>query len=141
MKTTTLTQLLQFAGVLHLGLIWAGATMPRAVNLRAHLAGLPPLIRKLFFVYYAFVGLSMLGFGTLTFLFAPAMAAGEPVARALCGLMLVYWTARLIVAAFVFDVRPYLTNVFFRVGNVVLHAAFIYLVIVYAVVVLGKGLL
>ncbi len=38
MKTINLTLLLQFAGLLHLGLIWAGLMMPRAVNLRANLA-------------------------------------------------------------------------------------------------------
>jgi hypothetical protein len=48
MKTATLVTLLQIAGLLHLGLVWAGATMPRAVDLGHHLAPLPPFIRRLF---------------------------------------------------------------------------------------------
>jgi len=73
--------ILKLAGLLHLGLIWAGATMPRTVGLRTHLAGLPPFIRRLFWVYYSFIGLLLFSFGLMTYAFAPEMAAGEPVAR------------------------------------------------------------
>src|SRR5207244_5420685 len=65
MKTATLTLLIQFAGLLHLGLIAAGLTMPRAVNLRTHLAPLPNFIRQLFWVYYSFIGLCLISFGAI----------------------------------------------------------------------------
>ena len=133
MNTIILTHLLQIAGGLHLGLVWAGATMPRAVQLHQHLRTLPPFIRRLFLVYFAFIGLVLAGFGTLTFLFAGAMAAGEPLARALCALMFVFWFVRLLVAAFVFDVRPYLTHAFYRLGYVALNSVFVYLLLIYAV--------
>src|SRR5438132_11599363 len=105
MNTTTLTHLLQLAGVLHIGLVWAGASMPRAIDLRRHIQVLPPFIRRLFLVYFLFIGLMLVGFGSLTFLFAGPIAAGEPLALALSILMLIFWTIRLVVAAFVFDVR------------------------------------
>src|SRR2546422_485023 len=116
MKTSTLTYMLEIAALLHLGLLCAGVSMPRVVNLRAHIATLPPFIRQLFFVYFSFIGLVLIGFGCLTFLFAPAMAAGQPLARAVCILLAAFWTLRLIVAAFIFDLEPYLTNVYRRVG-------------------------
>jgi hypothetical protein len=131
--------LLQIAGVLHLGLLCAGASMPRAVGLRNHLATLPPFIRRLFLVYFVFIGLMLVGFGSLTFLFAGAMAAGEPVARALCVLMLVFWLIRLFAAAFVFDVRPYLTGWFYRLGYQATNLVFVYLVAIYAVTVWRGG--
>src|SRR5713101_6394651 len=81
MSTATLTKLLQIAGLLHIGLFWAGASMPKAVNLGAHLASLPIFIRRLFFVYFSFIGLVLAGFGCLTYVFASSIAAGEPVAR------------------------------------------------------------
>jgi hypothetical protein len=133
MNTTLLTYLLQLAGGLHLGLICAGATMPRAVNLREHLRTLPPFIRRLFLVYFVFIGFILVCFGTLTFLFANAMAMGEPVARALCVVMLMFWFIRLIAGAVVFDVRPYLTNWFYRSGYVALNTVFLYLLSVYAI--------
>src|SRR5689334_10482989 len=116
MNTTLLIRLLQLAAVLHLGLICAGACMPRAVNLRANLTLLSPFVRRLFMVYYAFIGLMLLGFSVLTFLFAAQMAAGEPVARGLCFLLTAFWLVRLVVATFVFDVRPYLTNFWYKLG-------------------------
>lgn len=136
-----LTLLLQLAGLLHLGLAWAGATMPRTVGLAQHLKSLPVFIRNLAWVYYVFVGLTLVSFGALTFLFAAEIAAGEPVARALCTVMAVFWIARLFVALFVFDVRPYLTNWFYKIGYQLTNVAFAYLVVVYVwAAVKGGGL-
>jgi hypothetical protein len=132
MNATTLVTLLQIAAVLHLGLAWAGATMPKVVGLDEHLAPLPPFIRRLFYTYFSFIALMLVAFGLLTFIFAPNIAAGEPVARGLCLLMLGFWTARLFVAAFVFDVRPYLTSRLLRLGYHATNLVFIYLVVVYA---------
>lgn len=134
-----LTTFLQIAGVLHLGLVWAGATMPRAVNLRFHLATLPPFVRQLFWVYFTFIGLTLVSFGTITFFQAQALASGQPLARALCGFLALFWAARLIVAAFVFDVRPYLTSGFLRLGYQATNVSFLYLSVVYASAALIGG--
>ena len=128
----TLTHLLQFAAVCHLGLAWAGASMPRAVGLHDHLASLPAFIRRLFLVYFTFIGLILVGFGSLTFIYAEAMASGVPVARGLCVLMTIFWLVRLVVATFVFDVRPYLTTWFYRLGYQATNLVFVYLLVVYA---------
>ncbi|HEU0011135.1 MAG TPA: hypothetical protein VFT34_15060 [Verrucomicrobiae bacterium] len=133
--------LLQIAGLLHLGLLCAGALMPRTVKLREHLATLPSFIRRLFFVYFAFIALLLASFGLITFFFADALAAGTPLAKALCLFLLVFWTARLGVAAFVFDVGPYLTNQFYRVGYQATNVAFVYLVAVYGLAVWKGGAL
>jgi len=132
MTASILIKLLQIAGVLHIGLFWAGASMPKAVNLVEHLATVPAFIRRLFLVYFSFIALVLAGFGCLTYLFASAIAGGEPVARALSILLTVFWTLRLVVAGFVFDVRPYLTTWFYRVGYWGLNFVFVYLAAVYA---------
>ena len=126
-----LTLLLQLAALMHLGLLCAGALMPRAVNLKANLAALPPFIRRLFWVYYVFIGLCLISFGLMTFMFAGTLAAGGGLARALCAFLAVFWTIRLIAATFVFDVRPYLTNKFWRLGYHATNIVFIYLPVVY----------
>jgi hypothetical protein len=105
--------------------------MPRAVGLRAHLAGLPSFIRRLFWVYYAFIGLCLVGFGVLTFTLAGTLAEGGMLARALCGFLAAFWTLRLITATFVFDLSPYLTNVYRRLGHHLVNLVFIYLPAVY----------
>jgi len=95
-----LTLLLQVAGVMHLGLMSAGLLMPQVVNMRAHLAGLPAFIRQLFWVYYSFIALCLVGFSVITIVFAETLASGSTLARALCVFFAVFWTMRLFVATF-----------------------------------------
>jgi hypothetical protein len=132
MNTTVLTVLLQLAGILHVGLLWAGSLMPGVVELRKHLATLPVFIRRLFWVYYSFIGLCLVGFGVLTFTLAGTLAEGSILARALCTFLAGFWTLRLIAAALVFDLRPYLTSVPRRIGLQAANLVFIYLPVVYA---------
>src|ERR1051325_11105404 len=116
MKTQTLTLLLQAAGILHVGLICAGMAMPRVVNLRAHVATLPPFVRQLFWVYYSFIGLCLVGFGAMTLILANHLANGSPLARGICLFLAAFWTLRLVAATLIFDVRPYLKTATLRAG-------------------------
>jgi hypothetical protein len=131
MKTGTLTLLLQIAAILHVGLLCAGLMMPGVVKLRAHLAVLPTFIRRLFWVYYSFIGLCLVSFGCLTFTLAGTLASGSILARALCVFLAAFWTLRLIAATFIFDLSPYLTNVYRRFGYHAINIVFIYLPVVY----------
>lgn len=106
--------------------------MPRVVNLRTHLAPLPEFIRRLFWVYYAFIGLCLVSFGLGTVVFAETLASGTDFARAVCGFLAAFWMIRLIAATFVFDVSPYLTNRFRRLGYQATNIVFLYLPVVYA---------
>jgi hypothetical protein len=139
MKTNDLITLLRIAGLLHLGLLCAGLTMPRAVNLRLHLAPLPPFIRRLFWVYYSFIGLTLLSFGIITFTLAPALAAGGALAKAVCAFLAAFWTLRLIAATWIFDVRPYITNGWWKLGYQATNIVFVYLPVVYTWAALKGG--
>ena len=141
MNAINLVTLLQIAGLLHLGLISAGITMPRAVNLAAHLDTLPQFIRRLVWVYYTFIGFCLLSFGAISFFYADSLASGTPLARALCGFLCGFWTIRLIVATFVFDVRPYLANTFLRVGYHATNLVFALLPLIYGWAALRGGIL
>jgi hypothetical protein len=131
--------LLRIAGVLHLGLIGAGLMMPRVVRMRWHLYMLPPFIRQLFWVYYSFIALCLVGFSIITIVFADTLAAGDGLARALCAFLATFWTLRLIAGTFVFDMEPYLTNWYRRVGYHVLNAVFAFLPIVYVLAATQPG--
>ncbi|MEQ2009697.1 MAG: hypothetical protein ABMA26_23175 [Limisphaerales bacterium] len=124
--------LLQLAATTHLGLLAAGLLMPGTVRLREHLAALPAFIRQLFWTYYVFIGLCLVGFGLGTFLLADELAAGTPLARAVCGFLAVFWTLRLIVAHCVFDLRPYVTTRWHRVGLFLANSVFALLPFIYA---------
>jgi hypothetical protein len=131
MNLSTLTILLRFDGILHLGLLCAGLMIPRVVGLRTHVANLPSFIRRLFWVYYAFIGLCLVSFGCLTYALASRLAEGTVLARALCVFFAAFWTLRLVAAAFVFDLSPYLTNGYRRLGYQVINIVSIYLPVVY----------
>jgi len=126
-----LTQLLQMAGLLQFGLLLAGAAMPRAVGLKKHLESLPQFVRRLFWVYYGFIGFILASFGALTLMHASAMAQGDAFARTFCGFVAIFWLIRLTVAAFVFDVTPYLTSAVLRLGYWGMNIVFLYLPLVY----------
>ena len=128
-----LTMLLKVGGVMHLGLMAAGVLMPQVVGVRTHLTTLPEFIRRLFWVYYSFIALCLVSFSILTFAFADTLASGSPLARAVCAFLAVFWTMRLVVATFVFDLRPYLTSTARRMGFHATNVAFAYLPIVYGV--------
>jgi hypothetical protein len=127
----TLTLLLQIAGVLHLGLMGAGLLMPQVVGMRGHLAALPPFIRQLFWVYYSFIALCLVSFSIITIVFAGTLASGGNLARALCAFFALFWTLRLIAATCVFDMRPYLTSRWRRLGYHAINIVFAYLPVVY----------
>ena len=108
--------LLKLTALTYLGLLAAGLLMPGVVGLRQHISTLPKFIRQLFWVYYAFIGLSLVSFGLGTFFLADQLASGTPLARAVCGFLAVFWTVRLVAGTFFFDLRPYLTNRWRRAG-------------------------
>ena len=129
--TLDLAMLLRIGGVMYLGLMAAGLMMPRVVGLRSHLTTLPEFVRRLFWVYYGFVALCLLSFSVLTFALADTLASGSQLARAVCGFLAVFWTLRLVVATFVFDLRPYLTSTSRRMGYHATNVVFAYLPVVY----------
>ncbi|MCB1063844.1 MAG: hypothetical protein KDN20_13090 [Verrucomicrobiae bacterium] len=134
-----LTLALYLGAAIHFGILSASALTPRALNWRETLAPLPPLLRRMFWVYGVFIVLIIICFAILTLLHAPAMAAGEPVARSVAAVIAIFWTARLLVQAFVFDARPWLTRRLYRIGYHLLTVAFIVLVAIYGCAALGLG--
>jgi hypothetical protein len=123
--------LLQFAAVLQLSILVASALTPRVLDWRTNLAALHPFLRRLFWVYGAFIVLVIIAFSTLTFLHADAMAAGEPVARSLCLFIAIFWGARLFVQFAIFNPRPFLRTRFYQLGYHTLTVIFAFLVFVY----------
>ena len=123
--------ILKLASLSYLGLLAAGMLMPGVVGLRQHLFALPTFIRQLFWVYYAFIGLSLICFCLGTFLLAEHLASGTPLARAVCGFLALFWSVRFIAGTFVFDLRPYLTNRWRRAGLAAANLVFTCLPLVY----------
>jgi hypothetical protein len=123
--------LLQIAAALQLSILVASALTPRVLDWRRNLSSLHPFLRKLFWVYGAFIVMVIIAFATLTFLYADAMANGEPVAHSLCTFIAIFWSARLAVQLSIFDARPFLTRWFYKLGYHGLTFLFVVLVSIY----------
>jgi hypothetical protein len=108
--------LLKLASLTHVGLIAAGLLMPRVTGLWADARKLSPFAQGLFRTYYAFIGLCLVGFGAGSWFYAAELAAGTPLARAVCGFLAMFWLVRLVAAIWLLDVSPYLRTAWHRLG-------------------------
>ncbi len=124
---------LTLAGIAHLGILVASATVPKALNWRDNLRPLPLLLRQMFWVYGSFIVLMIVCFAVITLANTETLAKGEnPLARWVCGMIALFWFVRLLVQFFAFDPRSFLTTTFYRIGYHSLTVVFIYLTAVYA---------
>jgi hypothetical protein len=133
----TLELLVRCAGALHFVVLIASALTPRALDWRQNLAVLHPFLRKLFWVYGAFIVLTIVSFGTLSLVFAARLASGDELGRALAAVIALFWLARLGVQLFVFDARPFLTTWFYKAGYHALTFVFVVLALVFGGAALG----
>jgi hypothetical protein len=141
MNAELLIALLKAAGLMHFGILCAGLLMPRVVGLKGHLAPLPPFIHNLFWVYYTFIGACLIGFGLFTWFMAEQLVNGGAIARGVLTFFALFWLLRLVVAAFIFDMTPYLTSKVMQTGYWCTNAVFAYFTLVYAMAALkGPGL-
>lgn len=123
--------LIQLGGLLHFAILTASALTPRVLDWNRYLAPLPTLFRQLFWVYGSFIVLVIVSFGTISLTNADALASGQPLARAVCAMIAIFWAARLAVQFFVFDATPFLTNALLKLGYHLLTIAFLSLVVIY----------
>ena len=123
--------LIFLGGVLHLGILLASATVPRALDWKQSLDGLDRLFRQLIWVHGAFIVLVIVGFGVLSLTLPGDLASGTPLARAVCAFIAIFWITRLGVQLFVFDATGHLTSPLLRAGYHGLTLVFIYHALVY----------
>lgn len=105
---------LQLAAAVQLLILIASALTPRVLNWHKNLVVLHPFLRRLFWVYGAFIVMVIIAFAILTFVHADAMADGEPVARSLCAFIAIFWGARLFVQFAIFNADSVVTTALSR---------------------------
>jgi hypothetical protein len=127
----TLENLIFIGGIFHLGTLLGSAQVPRELRFREELPKLPPLLQHWILVAGGYIVLDLIAFGVISILCSKQLASGEPLARAFCSFIAIFWLIRLLISIFVFDGRPYLRNWFLRVGYHGLTLVFSYHTIVY----------
>ena len=127
----TLRFLLVVGGVLHLGLVAVNLAVPVVLNYRKELGGLRPFVRRLFWIYAAFILLANLGFGLVTLAGASDIARGTRLGTAFAGFVACYWGARLVADYISFDWSDFPRSGFLKLARHLLDALFLYFVAVY----------
>jgi len=120
-------------GILHLGITSAGLTMTSVLDWRRTLAPLSALNRHVIWTHGAFVLMTIIGFGALSLGCSGTLASGEPLARAICGFIAVFWGLRLVVGLFFFDTKPHMSNAVLKVCYAALNCVIVYFVLCYGV--------
>ena len=132
---TYLPQLLLAAGWIQLTVLIASALVPLRLNWKTQLAGLPVIVRQLFWVYGGYIVLAIFGLGVLVAANAAELAGGSLLARSVCGYLAAFWGIRLGLQC-VLQARPYLTAWWLWAGEGVLTAIFCFLTAVYGIAAL-----
>jgi hypothetical protein len=126
----------RIGGVMQLAILSASALVPGVLDWKGELRRLPPLLRQLIWVHGAFIVLVIAGFGILSACLAPELAAGTLLGRGFCGLIAIFWLARVGIQFFVFDAKPYLGRRLLVIGYHALTVAFVYLAVVFGIAAL-----
>jgi hypothetical protein len=103
-----LADLIRLAGAGQLCVLVASALVPVRLNWKRDLAGLPRLHRQMYWTYGGYVVLGIVALGAISLACGGELAAGSPLARAVCAYGALFWGIRLGLQA-VFDVKPHLT--------------------------------
>jgi hypothetical protein len=127
----TLPTLLLIGGALHFAILIASFLTPYVLDWRRALASLTPFLRTLFWVYGAFVVLTIIGMGSIAVLNAETLSNGSMLARCVCGFIALFWLSRLFVQFFVFDIGPVVTQTILKAGYHALTFVFAYLAAVF----------
>lgn len=132
-----LQQAIFLGGLLHFVILIASALVPRVLDWKTALSPLNAMIRRLFWVYGAFIVLVIIAFGTLSIFLAGDLASRSLLARSVCGFMASFWAARLLVQFFVFDMTAYLRTPLLKAGYHALTVVFATLTVIYCIAAFG----
>ncbi len=103
MPAALMKELIWVAGGIHLAIIVANAPLPARLKVRENLAGVPQLIRQVFYVHWVYIVIVLGLFAALCFGFAPELAGETTLGRFLSAFMAAFWLLRIVLQAFYYD--------------------------------------
>jgi hypothetical protein len=127
----SLARLIYLAGFGQLGVLIAASMVPWRLKWREELGSLPALHRQMYWVYGAYVLMSIVAFAALSITNAGELASGSGLARGFCAYGAVFWGVRLVLQA-IFDVKAHLSTWWLKAGYLALTVIFTALTLVYA---------
>src|SRR4249920_3467513 len=115
--------LIFLAGMGQLCILIASALVPFQLKWKTELTVLSRLHRQMYWIYGAYVVLSIAAFGLICLFNSNELASGSGLARAICGFIAIFWGGRLALQ-WVLDVEAHLSTWWLRLGYHVLTILF-----------------
>ncbi len=119
----TLADAIALVGAGQLCVLVASALVPVQLQWSSILAGLPRLVRQMYWVYGGYVVLSIISLGTICLTQSAELASGSGLARAFCAYACLFWLIRLGLQPFL-DAKPFLTKWWLTAGYHLLSVMF-----------------
>lgn len=137
--TSLLDLALWLAGIAHFCVLAAGVQVPHRLAWRTELARLSRFNQRIVWAYHAFIGLTILGFGTLTLVLHDDIMRGDRAALGLVALMAGWWLLRLAIDAFWYSHEDWPRGRVFAIGHALLIVAFVGMAGTYVAVLVAHG--
>ena len=103
MTILTMTHLLWIAGCIHVGIVVANVPLPRVLNVRENIAGVPKFIQQVFYVHWFYIVLIVSFFAALCFGFAHDLMGASTLGRFLSAFMAGFWLLRIVLQWLYYD--------------------------------------
>ncbi len=103
MNAAWMTRAIWAAGAVQLCIIAANVPLPAKLRVRERLAGVPPFVRQIFYVHWAYIVIVLGMFAALCFRFARELAGATAIGRFLSGFMAAFWLLRIGLQIFYYD--------------------------------------
>jgi len=129
--TWYLSHALYAAAIGHLLILIASFQVPSRLGWKADIAKLTRFNRKIFWVYGLYILLCIVGFAAATWRLHDEFLAGEPAARCVAGFIAVFWTIRVMVDIFWYDIHDWPQGNALVTGHALLTTLFCSLATVY----------
>ncbi len=95
--------LIQISGVVLILIAAANIAAPGKLGYRENLARVAPIVRQVFVLHSIYILMVVLGFAGLCLFFAPELARGSGLGRALSGFLAIFWLSRVAVQILYID--------------------------------------
>lgn len=115
----------------HFLILVASFQVPSRLNWKTDLATLAPFNRKLFWKGGAFIVITIVAFGLLTFYLHDEMLGGSRVALGLAAFIGIFWAARVFADLFYFSHKDWPAGIWMTIGHYLLTALFTALSLTY----------
>lgn len=126
---------LLFAGFGLTLLVIASLWIPRVLGWKEKISGLTPLMKELWWTYSFYVWATNTFFAVMCLCFRDWFLSGTPPAAALAFFIFLWWTLRVYLQFFGFDLREVKNSKFNGIAKNLLTLLFLYLMIFFAIIV------